>query len=108
MSDIPQPPAPPKWAREASDEILRTLKEFQGFETSVEVKRLIVTTMDRHHAAAQADTVALLEEYLAINEAHGGFLTVNCDGTEDRYCDCGSRFSKKLCAHLAQLKEGAP
>lgn len=102
MSDTLKPPAPAKWAMEAA-------QEYAGLQGAVPPDDILqcATIIQRHHAAAQAETVALLEECAAKFERfrrHADLVNYDdSQGPADEW-----PIETRLRTHLAQLKEGAP
>lgn len=119
MSTTPQPPAPSKWAMEAAREYYVAIhgEKTAALYANADGQSLLSAIIQRHHAAAQAETVALLEE--AANDLEvvtralrqiKDLANIN-DAVRVALINCGNSLNANAAhirTHLAQLKEGAP
>lgn len=98
-----QPPAPSRRAMEAADAILlpRTRRTHPDPDTDEELRREdIAAIIQRHHAASQAETVALLEKAV-----HRLRISNNCLDNYPVARSVNAELEIQINAHLAQLKE---
>lgn len=100
----PAHPAPPKWAMEAA-------REYASLQGAVPPDDILqcATIIIRHHAAAQAETVALLEDVANVMQISANIQDMN-RGHHLVTADLAvglKRVLPLIRRHLAQLKEGA-